>query len=70
MVGCKFEYLTRHIIHKIELIDTWWDVNSGVGSSNCSKYTELIDTWWDVNSQAENAKRGLARINRYMVGCK
>ena len=31
---------------------------------------ELIDTQWDVNTDPFNGLLDVARINRYIVGCK
>ena len=55
----------------LELIDTCWNVNTGLVLTEVDRDKELIDTCWNVNEYKNSkAVNAIARINRYMLGCK
>ena len=53
------------------LIDTWWNVNSGVWTIGYGHTGVLIDTWWNVNTLKDSlVKLKQMGFNRYMVECE
>ncbi len=49
MVECEFRSVQPNVRRIRVLIDTWWNVNSGVQIIDVDSGLVLIDTWWNVN---------------------
>ena len=53
-----------------ELIDTLWNVNSGIPAEVYNCRCELIDTLWNVNVYLFICSACFFGINRYIMECK
>ena len=49
MVECEYDCRKNTRIAERVLIDTWWNVNYGIGRDVVVYQLVLIDTWWNVN---------------------
>ena len=49
MVECEFFENPCSFLDFYVLIDTWWNVNWGIGAQVGDQTAVLIDTWWNVN---------------------
>ena len=49
MVECEFFSTIKRLSVIKVLIDTWWNVNYGIGRDVVVYQLVLIDTWWNVN---------------------
>ena len=49
MVECEWFPYMMLADTDLVLIDTWWNVNIGISSTDKAVIVVLIDTWWNVN---------------------
>ena len=71
IMECKFFTHPRKQSSLSELIDTLWNVNTGISGTPSRFCPELIDTLWNVNTRRLHyIQLPYLRINRYIMECK